>query len=148
MAENIPPELASDLRHYLTRLYLALRRHSPINELSATQSSALATLLDHGPMRMGELAERECVRMPTATSLVDVLTRDGLAERRPDPDDRRAVVISLTDQGRALIADIRDRRDATVTAALEQLTAAQVAALAEAAPALRDLQARLENNDR
>ncbi len=147
MAENIPPELASDLRHSVTRLYLALRRNSPINELSAAQSSALATLFDHGPMRMGALADRESVRMPTATSLVDGLTRDGLAVRAPDPDDRRAVVIALTDHGRAVIEGVRTRRDDVVTTALENLSADHLAALAAAAPALQALRARLENHD-
>lgn len=93
---------------------------------------------------MGTLADREGIRMPTATSLVDVLTRDGMVSRAPDPDDRRAVVITLTDQGRALVEDVRTRRDDVFTAALEQLSDEQLTVLAAAAPALRDLRARLE----
>ena len=147
MADNIPPELAGDLRHSLTRLYLALRRNSPIHGISAAQSSAIATLYDHGPMRMGELADRESIRMPTATSLVDGLIREDLAARAPDPDDRRAVVISLTDHGREVIDQIRNRRDDKVTAALAGMSDEHLAALAAAAPALRDLRARLENHD-
>ncbi|WOC12283.1 hypothetical protein MP11Mi_13680 [Gordonia sp. MP11Mi] len=128
----------------MTRLYLALRRNSPITELSAAQASALATLSDYGPMRMGAFADREGVRMPTATNLVDVLARDGLVTRDPDPDDRRAVVIALTDVGRTTLDEVRMRRDDVLTAALEQLSGEQLAALAAAAPALRDLRARLE----
>lgn len=144
MTEKNPSELASELRHSVTRLYLALRRNSPVTELTAAQSSALVTLLDHGPMRMGALADREGVRMPTATSLVDVLTRDDLVTRAPDPDDRRAVVIELTEQGRASVDRVRSRRDDVLTAALDELSDEQRAALAAAAPALRDLRARLE----
>lgn len=131
----------------MTRLYLALRRNSPIEELSAAQSSALATLHDHGPMRMGALADRESIRMPTATSLVDGLIRSDLASRAPDPDDRRAVVIAITDHGRTVIDEVRGRRDDVVTTALENLSDEHLAALSAAAPALRALRARLENHD-
>ncbi|MCF8589033.1 MarR family transcriptional regulator [Gordonia sp. HY285] len=144
MTENLPAELAGELRHSVTRLYLALRRNSPITDLSAAQASALATISDHGPMRMGALADREGVRMPTATNLVDVLARDGLVTRDPDPDDRRAVVIALTDEGQTIIRDVRTRRDDVVASALAQLSDEQLAALAAAAPALRDLRTRLE----
>ena len=71
-------DIARALRPSVTRLYLALRRHTPIPEYTAAQASALATIVDHEPMRMGELAERESIRMPTATALVDGLCKSGL----------------------------------------------------------------------
>ncbi|MBM7368759.1 MarR family winged helix-turn-helix transcriptional regulator [Gordonia hydrophobica] len=136
--------LASGLRHTVTRLYLTLRRNAPIHELSAAQASALAVLTDHGPMRMGELAERESVRMPTATALVDGLLREGLVTRGPDPTDRRAVVVATTDKAAAIIHSIRTSRDDTVIRTLETLSDEHRAALAAALPALRELQSRME----
>lgn len=138
-------ELAAALRPDLTRLYLALRRHAPISEYSAAQASALTVLVDHGPMRMGELAERESIRMPTATALVDGLSRNGLVERRPDPEDRRAVVVAMTDHGRAVVDRVRGERDHILTDAIEKLSADERAALAAAAPALRALRRRLDD---
>lgn len=144
MTDDLHPDLAPGLRHTLTRLYLTLRRNSPTSALSAAQASALAVLIDHGPMRMGEFAERESIRMPTATSLVDGLLREGLVSREPDPADRRAVVVNTTAKGSDLVAEIRANRDDVVTKALESLSPDQHAALQAALPALRELQTRME----
>lgn len=136
--------IAVALRPTLTRLYLALRRHTPIREYTAAQASALTVLLDHGPMRMGELAERESIRMPTATALIDGLTRNGLVERRPDPDDRRAVLVALTEHGTDVLDRVRGERDSILTAALARLGADDRAAIAAAAPALQKLREELD----
>lgn len=144
MTDDPAYDLASGLRHTVTRLYLTLRRNAPVSELSAAQASALAVLIDHGPMRMGELAERESVRMPTATALVDGLMREGLVTREPDPADRRAVVVATTDKAATIIRSIRTSRDDTVIRTLETLSDEHRAALAAALPALRELQTRME----
>ncbi|MBE7191934.1 MarR family transcriptional regulator [Gordonia polyisoprenivorans] len=136
--------IARAIRPALTRLYLMLRRHTPIPEYSSAQASGLATLLDHGPMRMGDFAARESIRMPTATSLVDGLIRNGLAFREPDPTDRRAVLVSLTDHGRAVLQRVREQRDDVLAHAIAELSDDDRAALAAAAPALRALHEVLE----
>lgn len=143
MSENVY-DLAGAIRPSLTRLYLALRRHTPIPEYTAAQASALVTLIDHGPMRMGEFADRESIRMPTATALIDGLRRNDLVERSPDPEDRRAVLVSVTEHGREVLDRVRGQRDEVLTAALAALTEEQRAALSAAAPALRALQEHLE----
>jgi len=43
---------------------------------------------------------------------VDALQERGLVERRPDPDDRRAMLVSLTGEGRRVGAAIGSARDA------------------------------------
>lgn len=140
-----PADLASQLRPTLTRLYLALRRRTPITDYTAAQASALSTLIDHGPLRIGELADRESIRMPTATALVDGLARNGLAERQQDPDDRRAVLVGLTDHGRRVLRGVGERRDDVLTRALAALTEDERAALDAAAPALWALHRQLES---
>ena len=95
-------------------------------------------------MRMGELAERESIRMPTATALIDGLTRNGLVERRPDPDDRRAVLVALTEHGADVLDRVRGERDSILTAALARLGADDRAAIAAAAPALQKLREELD----
>ncbi|GED96136.1 MarR family winged helix-turn-helix transcriptional regulator [Gordonia crocea] len=137
-------DLARDLRPAITRLYLALRRRAPIAELSAAQSSALSTLLHHAPLRMGALAEREGIRMPTATALVDGLIKLDLVQRDADPDDRRAVIVDLTAQGRTVIETARRHRDDALAAALAQLSPDERDQLAAATPALANLFRHLE----
>ncbi|MBD0862770.1 MarR family transcriptional regulator [Gordonia sp. zg691] len=145
MSATDPAQLAATLRPTLTRLYLALRRRAPSVELTAAQTSALNVLADHGRMRMGELADRESIRMPTATSVIDGLTKHELVERRPDPNDRRAVLVGLTDHGRALVAQIREERDVVLTGALAALSDEDRAAIAAAGPVLQALRDQLDN---
>jgi DNA-binding MarR family transcriptional regulator len=53
-------------------------------------------------IQIGELARRAKVRKQSMAQSVDLLTASGYVTRRPDPTDRRASLIFLTDKGRAL----------------------------------------------
>jgi MarR family transcriptional regulator, organic hydroperoxide resistance regulator len=77
-------------------------------ELTLSQHDMLLALGDRGGLRVGELAEAAAVAPPTATRMLDGLERAGIVERGPAGDDRRAVVVCLTDEGRRLLA--RKRR--------------------------------------
>lgn len=61
--------------------------------------------LRHRDARLGELATHLFVSAPVASRAVDCLEADGLVGRRPDPEDARAQLISITDQGRTKLAD-------------------------------------------
>jgi DNA-binding MarR family transcriptional regulator len=55
------------------------------------------------PLRVREIADA-IVLSPTAMSrFVDRLERDGHVRREPDPDDRRALQVTITDDGRKLL---------------------------------------------
>jgi len=77
--------------------------------LTATQRVALIETLDAEPVRLHDLAERLGVSPPTASRAVDALVEHGLLERAPDPADRRAVRISLTEQGRSTVDERKTR---------------------------------------
>ncbi len=49
--------------------------------------------------RLTELAAQARMTLPAMSELVDDLQRLGIVERRPDPSDRRAKLICLTDAG-------------------------------------------------
>lgn len=59
--------------------------------------------------RLGELAQRLAVSAPVASRAIDALVADHLVERRPDPDDARATLISITEQGRSRLAEAESR---------------------------------------
>jgi DNA-binding MarR family transcriptional regulator len=59
--------------------------------------------LSSGPRTNRELAESAGISAPTATRMVDGLLQRGLVTRIDDPVDRRAVVISLTEDGRTAL---------------------------------------------
>jgi DNA-binding MarR family transcriptional regulator len=56
----------------------------------------------HKGMTLGELSQRMMVTNGNVTGLVDRLVEQGLIDRRPSPDDRRAQIVSLTAEGRRL----------------------------------------------
>ncbi|RKE16829.1 MarR family winged helix-turn-helix transcriptional regulator [Streptomyces sp. TLI_171] len=75
------------------------RRAVPLG-LTAAQATALREMT--GPMTMRELAERMSCEPSNATFVVDRLEKQGLVERHPHPTDRRARLLVLTPEGRAL----------------------------------------------
>jgi DNA-binding MarR family transcriptional regulator len=88
------------------RMLRALHEHG-FDDIDGPQ---LSVLLWPGPdgMRPSDLAARMRVTKQALNYLLGDLERHGYLERRPDPDDRRARRIAITDRGRALIPVIRD----------------------------------------
>lgn len=65
--------------------------------------SVLHTLSRNGPLRLTDLTATEQLKQPAITSLVARLEQDGLVSRRSDPRDGRAVLLSLTREGREVV---------------------------------------------
>lgn len=82
--------------------------------LTVRQGSAISQLrlmLENEPMGVAlkDLASRMQMTIPAASIMVDALVTRGYMERTPNPNDRRAVCIRLTDRGNALFDDIYAR---------------------------------------
>ena len=77
---------------------------------------------DSGGVRSKELAEHLRIAPRSATEVVDALEEKGLVTRSPDPGDRRATLVSLTDRGRALAEEVRRTRGVESEQLLERLT--------------------------
>ncbi len=131
-------ELITRLRVAVVRTYRRLRQEDG-PDATPSQSSALGSLLRHGPMTLGELAAVEHVRPPTMTRIVCGLEEAGLIERRPDERDRRVTVVAASEAGRAFAARTRARRNAFLAARLSGLDAGDVAALTRAIELLERL---------
>ena len=63
---------------------------------------ALLRLVEEDGLTQAELSRRQRVEAPSMCRLVDRLERDGLAERRADPGDRRATRVHISAEGRVL----------------------------------------------
>jgi DNA-binding MarR family transcriptional regulator len=97
----------------------ALRHH----RLSRAGREALAVLEGAGqPLAPTAIAERLIVTTASVTSLLDTLERRGLVERRPDPTDRRRLLIVITQAGKALVDQFLPEVVALQTAALAPLS--------------------------
>jgi DNA-binding MarR family transcriptional regulator len=83
------------------------RRAKATFDLSASAAAVLA-IIDGaaGPITPGTIAERAIVSSASATSVLDTLEKRRLIVRRPHPEDRRKLVIDLTDEGRSIIDQI------------------------------------------
>lgn len=129
---------AARLRLVLVRLVRALRSHGTI-ALTPSQTSALATFEEFGPMRASTLASHESVGAPVATRVVASLEELGLVARRDDPEDKRASLVELTADGRDLLATLWSERTTGLSSRLERLTPAERARLEAALPALEKM---------
>jgi DNA-binding MarR family transcriptional regulator len=102
---------------------------APLGVTQAQVRALRALDREHRPVRMGVLAERLDVVPRSATSLIDALAAAGLVRREPDPDDRRAVAVSLTPEGRLTLVSVRRVRRQVADELLAPLDQDQRAAL-------------------
>lgn len=131
-------ETAARLRVAIARLARQLRQHSP-GGLTPSQWSALAMVDAHGPLRIGDLADREGVSAPTATRVVASLEELGLLSRASDPSDRRTSYIALTDEGRDKLESTRRSQSTELVQRLSEMPAQDVRKLVELLPVLESL---------
>lgn len=129
-----------------TRLYLALGRLNRALRRDAREAtighgglSALATLIADGPQRAGALAETEGVTAPAMTRIVNSLVDLGYVARTPDPADGRAQLVAATAAGTELVLQKRAVRLHALQQRLDQLGAAERAAVSAALDALERL---------
>lgn len=133
-------ELAAGLRVAVMRLRRRLaNEHDPEHDLSIGSMAVLGGLYRLGGLTLGELAERERVRPPSMTRTINHLADGGYVSRVTGEHDRRQVIVSLTDRGRAAVLADRRRRDAWLSARLGELTPEERDVLRAAAPILEKL---------
>ncbi|MPZ68117.1 MAG: MarR family transcriptional regulator [Actinobacteria bacterium] len=111
---NAPAEIdldtATRLRLVVMRLARRLRQQAE-PDASPSMLSALA-VIERGPLTIGELAEAERVQPPTMTRVVARLEEVGLITRDADPEDKRVARVSLSNEGKKLIARNRSKKNA------------------------------------
>ena len=76
------------------------------HNLSVSEFGVLELLWHKGPQPLGEIAERILLTTGSVTYVIDQLAKQGLAERRACPTDRRIIFADLTSEGRRTIEAI------------------------------------------
>ena len=106
------------LLNFVSRAYRkVVNRVLATHGLSDSQALPILLLSRLGDgVRIGVLAEHVGVEVPSLVRQIDQLCAAGLIERRDDPADRRAKILSLTEAGRSqaavietLFLDVRSR---------------------------------------
>lgn len=76
--------------------------------LSVSQCYALMTIKDQGLLAMRELAAKLYLTISTMTRIVEQLVKKKLVHRRPDPKDRRMVLVEVTEAGEGVLKEIKE----------------------------------------
>lgn len=102
----------------LRLLGVAIRRATPGSEHDKAASLLLTHLLGVGPVRASDLAERACLDPSTVSRHLKGLEDSGYLVRTPDPDDRRAVLVEVSSEGRTLVDSMLSDRAAMLSDAV------------------------------
>jgi DNA-binding MarR family transcriptional regulator len=135
------PTDAHQLARGVARLNRRLRqeRHS---DLTPTQMSVLGSIRQlGGAATPSAIAALERVQPPSITRALASLVDAGMAVRTPHPDDGRQVLMSVSEQGEAVLAEERSRRDLWLSHRLAELAPDERRTLKEAAVLLERLSA-------
>jgi DNA-binding MarR family transcriptional regulator len=111
--------------------------HCHERSISMAHLHLMTVLAVHGPQSMGWVAERLGTGLPTATGLVTRMEERGLVERVRDGDDRRVVLVRLTETGAGELSELQATRRRRMAAALARLSAAEQDRLLSALRSLR-----------
>jgi len=121
-----------ELQHKVNRM---LRRQVPDAwmELSLTlaQLKSLFFISSEGNTNVRKLAAALSVTSANVTGIVDRLVKQGLVTRRENPEDRRMLLLQVTDKGRALITDLRERQTSRLSEILDYMSPDEVSTLAQ-----------------
>lgn len=136
-------QLTATITQLRRALRTSIRTDYPWETLPMAQVEVLQVLAERSPCRVGDLAARQHLAPSTVSGLVGQLMAAGLVQRGVDTEDRRASVVRLTDAGREQLDAWSLAHERRVHDALAALTAAQVAQIRTALPALSALVAEL-----
>jgi DNA-binding MarR family transcriptional regulator len=127
---------------------VAARSLSTVAEdVTLAQYRALVVLASRGPQRLADLATALVVEPSTATRMCDRLVRKRLVARRRSSEDRRAVRVSLTPSGGALIAEVSRRRRVEIAQIMRRLPKAQRPVVLRALRAFADAAGEVPEQD-
>jgi DNA-binding MarR family transcriptional regulator len=99
-------------------------------DVTPAQARVLRVLARHGRLRLSALSEHLHIAARSTTEVVDDLEVKGLVHRRPDPDDRRATLVGMTERGAEVMAAVRASRGSSAERMFDRLSPADRAELA------------------
>lgn len=79
------------------------QQHGKSYAVTPPQWGALSLLIEQDGLTIGAISQKRGVDPPTITGIIKRLEQSGLVERRHDLEDRRQVMVYLTDEGRDIM---------------------------------------------
>ncbi|MBR8836973.1 MAG: MarR family transcriptional regulator [Stigonema ocellatum SAG 48.90 = DSM 106950] len=100
-------ELTKHTLFELVRTYQAFSTYTEVFvgqfDLTPAQFDVIATLGQTSGMNTGEIGERTLITKGTLTGVIDRLEKKGLVQREVPKQDRRSVLVKLTNDGQAVL---------------------------------------------
>jgi DNA-binding MarR family transcriptional regulator len=128
-----------ELRLLLQKVARRIRNNRGDENITDSQLTVLFQLDQHGERTPSQLAAYERLTPPSMNRTLNGLETAGLIERTRSTDDGRRVIVTLTPEGGALLAETRRLRTAWFSQQLAGLGREERAALEAAASVLRKL---------
>jgi DNA-binding MarR family transcriptional regulator len=135
---TLDPAETNRLRLALLRVVRNIRSHA-IETVTPSQVAVLSTLVRHGPSTVGQIADYERVKPPSASRIVTALEEQGLVGRTPDPDDRRSATIHLTAEGERYLSVVKEAQTSWLGDRISELREDEIEILRAAIPTLERL---------
>ena len=115
--------LTSTLTASRALLGVIARSLAPVMDtVTLPQFRVLVVLSNFGPLRMGELAQHVGANQSSFSRFADRMVAGGLIARSASPDNRREVIISLTEDGAQVYAEVTGARKREIAVVLEKLS--------------------------
>jgi len=133
----VTAKMIAELRGALGELHCVGSQRLVRRGVSMSHFHLMAMLERHGELPMSRIADVLDISLSNATGLIDRMEERGLVERARVPDDRRVVLVRVTDDGRRVLADLEVFRDEVVARILGRLDDRQLSRLVAAVGDLR-----------
>jgi DNA-binding MarR family transcriptional regulator len=107
-------------------------------DITPAQFRALRVLRRHGVQRLSDLSDHLRIAARSTTEVVDALELRSLVQRRPDPGDRRATLVELTEHGSGVLDAVHEARGSEAERVFSRLSQADQDHLARILRKLRN----------
>jgi DNA-binding MarR family transcriptional regulator len=144
-AENVTQSLLDIVPRLNRWAEASVARAAGENRLSLRQLSAL-TMIESEQTTLGDVAKRLMVTPAVVTGLIDRLERRGYVRRINSTDDRRRVLLALTDEGRAAADSVSSQLREEMAAALGSFSMSELEQLDISLERLRPVAGELERS--
>ena len=108
--ENLDEELSLKLFVVLTRALDAVKksieRDIRTYGMNPTEFAVLELIYNKGEQTVQKIGEKVLIASSSITYVVDKLEKKELLRRTPNPEDRRIILVSITEEGRKMMDEI------------------------------------------
>jgi DNA-binding MarR family transcriptional regulator len=140
MMETDKAQLIAEIRRLQQQITHVMGQYAPgvwmELDLTIAQLKSLFFIEFGGSSNLSRLATALGVTPPNVTGIVDRLVGQGLVSRNENPENRRMLLLQVTDKGKALLAKLRESGLGRMSGMLNQLSTEELTALAQGLAAI------------